>query len=250
MSDDVDEKPLFSPERLDGVIFDLDGVLTDTASTHQAAWKEVFDQFLRRHLGDEFAPFTKRDYRRYVDGKPRFDGIRSFLASRNIELPEGEPTDEPGFDSVYGLGMEKNRRYQKRLADGQIAVFDDSVDCAKHLVRQGLKVGLVSSSRNAKLVTELVDIDHLFSARVDGQTLADEGLAGKPDPEMFVEAARRMGVTPSRAAVVEDAESGVKAGRRGQFGLVVGLASEAEQRKALRKAGADVAVERLRDCVR
>lgn len=245
----TDTSPLFSADDLDAVIFDLDGVITDTAVTHRAAWKEVFDEFLVRYRGDDFAPFTERDYRRFVDGKPRFDGIRSFLASRDIALSEGTEDDAPGFDTVYALGMEKNRRYQTRLAAGEIDVFDDSVECARRLRDRGIDLGLVSSSRNAKMVLELVGIEHLFSARVDGVTLAEKNLRGKPDPEMFVEAVRRLGTTPPRAAVVEDAESGVQAGRAGKFALVVGLAPDEKDRRALLEHGADVAVKSLKGCV-
>lgn len=245
----TDTKPLFSPHDLDAVIFDLDGVLTDTAVTHRAAWKEVFDEFLARRVGDDFTPFTERDYRRYVDGLPRFDGIRRFLASRNVELPEGRADDEPGFDTVFALGMEKNRRFHRRLAAGQIEVFDDSVECLRRLREAGLRLGLVSSSRNAKTVLKLVGIDHLFSARVDGVTLAEENLRGKPDPEMFLVAARRLGTAPERTAVVEDAESGVQAGKAGGFALVVGMAARREDRKALLEHGADVVVEGLMGCL-
>ncbi len=242
-------EPIFSPRQIDAVIFDLDGVLTDTARTHRGAWKEVFDEFLQQHFGDDYTPFGVDDYRRYVDGKPRFDGVRSFLASRDVTLAEGSPDDEPGLHSVYALGMEKNRRYQARLARGEIDVFEDSVECARRLRDRGLVLGLVSSSRNAEWVLRLVELTELFSTRVDGVTLADEGLKGKPDPEMFLEAARRLGVPPQRAAIVEDAESGVQAGRAGGFALVVGMAADEEDRQALLEHGADVAVKGLKKCV-
>ena len=242
-------QPLFNPDDLDAVIFDLDGVLTDTATAHRAAWKELFDEFLRRRFGPNFEPFSQSDYRRWVDGKPRFDGIRSFLASRKIELPEGSPSDAAGFDSVYALGREKNRRYHEHLEGGEVEVFEDSVDCARRLLQAGLALGLVSSSRNAKLVLELAGLDELFSTRVDGLTLAEEGLKGKPDPQIFVEAARRLGATPDRTAIVEDAESGVQAGKAGAFALVVGIARGDEERRSLLEHGADVVVETLKGCV-
>lgn len=229
----------------DAVIFDLDGVITDTASVHRRAWKEVFDEVLRRRLGDDVRPFGPDDYTRYVDGKPRFDGIRSFLESRQIELPEDSDDDCSGLETVAGIGREKNRRYRRRLADGEAVVFDDSVTLVRRLAEAGFGIGLVSSSRNAGFVVELLGIDQLFEVRVDGQTLAEKDMAGKPAPEMFVEAARRLGAKPKRAVVVEDAESGVEAGRAGGFGLVIGLSDDADRRRTLLERGADVAVESL-----
>lgn len=239
------DKTMISRADFDAVVVDLDGVITDTASTHREAWKEVFDTFMEQHLEDEFRPFSAQDYRRYVDGKPRFDGIRSFLFSRGIDLDEGSSEDDPGYDSVYALGMEKNRRYRQRLAQGQVDVFDDSVEFLRRAKRAGLSLGLVSSSQNAELVVETLGLEDYFDTRVDGVTLVEESMAGKPAPDMFLEAAHRLGASPRRCVVVEDAESGVQAGRAGGFGLVVGLSSDDEERRELVEHGADVAVESL-----
>ncbi len=236
------DKKILSRDRYDAVIFDLDGVITDTAKVHFAAWKEVFDELLRRHVGDDVSPFSDADYRAYVDGKPRHDGIRSFVQSRGLELDEGDPGDDRGFDTVEAVAKAKNQIYRRRIADGGLEVFDEAVEFVERLGAEGFGLGLVSSSKNAKFILETAEIDDLFEVRVDGVTLAEEKIAGKPAPDMFVEAARRLGVEPSRAVVVEDAESGVEAGRTGGFGLVVGRADDAEQRRRLLARGADVAV--------
>lgn len=229
----------------DAVIFDLDGVITDTAKTHFRAWKEVFDECLRRLEGEDYIPFSQLDYQRFVDGKPRHDGIRSFLSSRGVTLAEGPEKASPGYDSVGALGAEKNRRYQQRLVRGEIDILRDSLELVRQLRRAGFALGLVSSSRNAALVLELLAIDTYFDVRVDGITLAEDGMRGKPAPDMFVDAARRLGVPPKRAVVVEDAESGVEAGRAGGFGLVIGLAADDDQRQTLRDKGAHIAVDSL-----
>ncbi len=233
-----------SRDRFDAAIFDLDGVVTDTASAHFAAWKETFDELLARQPGDE-PPFSQADYRRYVDGLPRFDGIRSFLKSRDIELAEGTEDDPPGYDTVFAVGMEKNRRYHKHLQRGEIEIFDDTVALIRRLKAEGFGLALVSSSRNARQVLEITGLDELFDHRVDGTTLAELDLPGKPAPDMFLEAARRLDASPKRCIVVEDAESGVAAGKAGGFGLVVGLAVNSEEREALREAGADIALKTM-----
>lgn len=230
----------------DALIFDLDGVITDTAQTHRKAWKEVFDQVLEEHLGADYRPFDVDDYRRYVDGKPRFEGVRSFLSSRNLHLPEGEIGEGPDLETVYGIGMEKNERYQERIAEGQLSVFDDALELLEAAEQARFGLGLVSSSRNAGLILEILGLSDRFGARVDGQTLAEENLAGKPAPDMFVEASRRLGVEPRRAVVIEDAESGVRAGRAGGFGLVIGLGRGGEEEcRILREHGADLALTSL-----
>lgn len=234
-----------SPRNYDGAIFDLDGVITDTAVAHLHAWKEVFDELVRRRLGEDARPFSEDDYRRRVDGKPRFEGIRSFAASRGIELPKGSPDDPPGYDTVFAVGRHKNRLYRRYLEQGQLEVLDDSVEFARNLQCTGVALGLVSSSRNAAAVLEITGLQELFEVRVDGETLARLDLQGKPAPDMFVEAARRLGVCARRCLVVEDAEAGVEAGRAGGFALVVGLSEDAGQRRRLLEAGADVAVATL-----
>ncbi len=237
--------PVLSKSRYDAVIFDLDGVITDTARTHFRSWKAVFDEFLNRTSGEQFEPFSDSDYRRYVDGLPRFDGIRNFLDSRNIELPEGDNAARPGYDSIQALGMEKNRRYRQRLEAGEISVFDDAITLLEQLRESGFRLGLVSSSRNATLVLETLGLESYFQARIDGVTLANTDLRGKPAPDMFVEAAKQLDVAVERAIVVEDAVSGVEAGRAGGFGLVIGRGDTEDDRRQLVESGADYAVHRL-----
>lgn len=226
---------------IDAVIFDLDGVLTDTASAHFDAWKTTFDELLEHRDGEGYEPFTLEDYREFVDGKPRYEGVQSFLESRGIELPMGEDDDTPDQTTVYGVGSAKNARYQQFLAEGNVTVFDDAVRFVERLHERGIKTAVVSSSKNCKTVLETAGLAHLFAARVDGKDLVEHNIAGKPEPDMFVEAAGRLGVTVRESVVVEDAVSGVQAGRRGNFAHVVGMArgGGAEQ---LAEAGADVVV--------
>ena len=234
---------------LDGyaaVLFDLDGVLTDTARVHMAAWKEMFDDVLRARAdasGGAFVPFDEADYKRDVDGKPRYDGVRSFLATRGIDLPEGGPDDPPEADTVHGLGNRKNVLVNEKLDEG-VVVYPGSVRLVEHLVERGVRRAVVSSSRNCAAVLEAGGISDLFEARVDGVTADEEGLPGKPAPDIFLAAAERLGVTAARSVVVEDAVSGVQAGRAGDFGLVVGVDREGDPQR-LRDAGADLVVSDL-----
>lgn len=239
---------ILSSEDFDAVIFDLDGVITDTARAHFAAWKETFDNFLRTLEGRDFTPFTTEDYRRYVDGKSRIEGIESFLESRSIPLPLGEESPQRGTkesETIHSLARKKNRRYQNYLEAGEIEVFEESVDLVRQLLRKGMKTALVSSSKNAKRVLEILDLESFFDVRVDGNTLQEMDLKGKPAPDLFAEAAGRLGVDPRRAVVIEDAESGVQAGRAGGFGLVIGVSKNHGEQRSLLDAGADLAVENL-----
>jgi alpha,alpha-trehalase len=229
--------------RIQACICDLDGVLTDTAATHLRAWKHMFDAFLRDRLGDEFQPFTKDDYRQYVDGKPRYDGAQSFLESRDIELPHGDPDDPPDRDTVCGLGNRKNRYFHELLEKEGVDRIEPSIAWVRAAKRRGLALAVVTSSRNGRRVLDAAGIQDLFQARVDGMDGQELDLPGKPDPAYFLEAARRLDVDPGSAAIVEDAEAGVEAGRRGGFGLVIGIADEGADR--LRQAGADVVVKDL-----
>lgn len=229
---------------LDAVIFDLDGVITDTAVVHAAAWKRLFDGYLAARFGtDGFRPFEEADYLAHVDGKPRYDGVRDFLASRGIALPEGDPSDPPDRETVCGLGNRKDEYFQVALRDG-VDPYPSSVDLVRALREEGTAVAVVSSSRNAGAVLDAAGLGELFPVRVDGVDAHELGLAGKPDPALFLEAADRLGVDPDRAAVVEDALSGVEAGRRGRFRLVVGV-DRADQAAELRQHGADVVVDDL-----
>ncbi|QYC40886.1 putative glycosyl hydrolase [Nonomuraea coxensis DSM 45129] len=225
--------------RVRAVIFDTDGVVTDTARVHAAAWKHVFDGFLRGRS----APFDIRDdYLRHVDGRPRLDGVRTFLASRGITLPEGGPGDEPGAPTVHGLGEAKDALFVQQVAHDGVAAFPSTVVLLHELRRRGCRTAVVSASRHCRLVVGSAGLAHLFDVLVDGNEAARLGLAGKPDPALFLEAARRLEVPAAEAAVVEDALPGVAAGRRGGFGLVVGVDRSGSQAAELSRAGADVVV--------
>jgi len=235
----------------DAVIFDLDGVVTRTASVHARAWKRVFDLYRERLLARgeaAFEPFSiDVDYPRYVDGKPRYDGVRSFLASRGIELPEGTAGDGVSDETVRGLGDEKNRLYNEMLEAGGVEVFDDTVEQIERWRSMGLETAIVSSSKNCAAVLEAAGLTHLFAVRVDGREAERMGLEGKPAPDIFVKAAELLDVKPERAVVFEDAVAGVQAGRSGGFGWVVGVDRVGDAGAALRAAGADVVVSDLRE---
>jgi len=229
----------------DAVIFDLDGVITQTARVHAEAWKRLFDDFLHERAQQMDLPFQPfdvgTDYPRYVDGKPRFEGVASFLQSRGIELPWGEPGDSEDAATIYGLGNRKNRYFPEHLARQGVEVFESSVRLLHALRNAGIKTALVSSSRNAGAVLEAAGLVDLFDARIDGVDLARLRLKGKPAPDLFLLAAERLGVVPARAAVVEDAVSGVEAGRAGRFRHVIGI-DRYGMPQALRQAGADLVV--------
>lgn len=235
-------------DQFDAVLFDLDGVLTATARLHAACWKQMFDEYLRRRAresGEVFRPFEiATDYKRYVDGKLRYDGVDSFLRSRGIELPWGEPGDPADRETVCGLGNRKNELIGEVLATEGVEVYEDSVAWVRQIRHQGLATAVVSASKNCRRVLEAAGIADLFDVRVDGLVAADLGLAGKPAPDTFLEGARRLAVDPARAVVVEDAVSGVKAGKAGGFGLVIGV-DRTDDPDALRMNGADIVVAAL-----
>jgi alpha,alpha-trehalase len=235
----------FSRQRLDAVLFDLDGVLTATAKVHAACWKKMFDDFLARraeHGGERFVPFDiDSDYKRYVDGKPRYDGVSSFLESRGIRLPYGRPDDPVDRETVCGLGNRKSEMVVVALETEGVESYEGSVALVKLLRREGFKTAVVSSSNNCEAVLKSAGIAELFDVRVDGLVAARLELPGKPAPDTFVEAARKLGVEPARAAVVEDAIAGVEAGRDGGFGLVVGVDREGAP-QTLREHGAHIVV--------
>ena len=238
------------PEAVHACLFDLDGVLTDTASVHTKAWKVMFDDFLRQRAektGEKFVPFDPaKDYREYVDGKKREDGVRSFLASRDIELPEGDPDDPADADTVYGLGTRKNDAFQKTLHDDGVKVFDGSRRYLEAVSEAGLGIAVVSSSANTREVLEITGLDRFIQQRVDGVTLREEHIAGKPAPDSYLRAAQLLDVPAAAAAVFEDALSGVEAGQAGNFGFVVGV-DRVGQADELRSHGADVVVTDLAD---
>jgi len=232
----------------DAVLFDLDGVLTMTMPIHARCWKEMFDAYLAeraaRH-GEPFRPFeVSADYKPYVDGKLRYDGVRSFLASRGITLPEGRPEDGPEQETVCGLGNRKDRMVNELIARDGVEVLDGSVALARRLLEEGVRTAVVSASKNCATVLAAAGIADLFEVVVDGKVAARLGLPGKPAPDTFLEAARQLGVLPARAVVVEDAISGVQAGRAGRFGLVIGIDHHGD-RQALLENGADLVVNDL-----
>lgn len=233
-------------DRLDAVIFDVDGVVTDTATVHAAAWKATFDEFLRRYGSEndlEVPAFDAGiDYLRYVDGKPRLDGVRDFLAARGIVLREsGEG------DTVVALAEEKTRRFIDEIGRNGVSAYPESVLLARELQRRYVPTAVVSSSRNCAQVLRAAQVERLFDVRVDGNDLDRLGLPGKPDPAPYAEAARRLGARPARCAVVEDAIAGVRAGHAGGFGVVIGVDRGGERCGEMYEAGATVVVTSLAD---
>lgn len=243
-------KGSISKDRFDAVLFDLDGVLTSTARIHAETWKTMFDEYLSERAartGETFRPFIiASDYPAYADGRPRFDGVREFLKSRGIELPEGDPGDPPGAETVCGLGNRKNELVLRKLDQGGVEAYPGSVRLVKKLREAGIRTAVVSASHNAEAVLAAAGIGDLFELRVDGNDQDREGFPGKPEPDPFLTAARRLGVEPGRAVVVEDALAGVKAGKAGGFGLVIGVDRHGEP-EALSKAGADLVVSDLEE---
>lgn len=240
------------PAQVRAVLFDLDGVLTDTASVHRKAWKTMFDEFLRNRAarsGEPFRPFDiDADYLAYVDGKKREDGVRSFLSSRAIELPEGGPTDEPAAETVHGLGSRKNALFHRTVRADGVKVFEGSRRYLEAAADAGLGRAVVSSSANTREVLEVTGLDKFVQHRVDGVTMREENIVGKPAPDSFLRAAQLLGVKPEEAAVFEDALAGVAAGRAGNFGVVIGV-DRVGQSDALLANGADVVVTDLAELI-
>lgn len=231
-------------ERIAAAIFDTDGVVTRTATVHAAAWKDLFDAYLRKRAattGAAFVEFSDEDYLLHVDGKARADGVASFLASRGIELPVGRPDDPPGTETVWGLGNAKNEVFAGVVRENGVEPFQTTLALVRSLRRHGIRTAVVSASENCADVLDAAGASGGFEVRVDGRDAAALGLAGKPDPALFLEAAHRLDVAPRDAAVVEDALAGVEAGRRGGFGLVVGVDRSGRPDELLRH-GADVVV--------
>lgn len=241
------EPSALSPRDLGAVeaaIFDTDGVITRTADVHAAAWARLFDDFLARHRGPGEPPFSTEDYLAHVDGRPRYEGVAAFLASRGIELPRGDPSDPPGTPTVCGLGNLKNGYFREHLERHGVEPYPSTIELVAGLRRAGVRVAAVSASENQRSVLDAAGVAGDFDVCVDGVMSRELGLAGKPDPALFLEAARRLGVEPSRSAVVEDARSGVEAGARGGFRPVIGV-DRAGRPDELAAAGADVVVDDL-----
>jgi beta-phosphoglucomutase family hydrolase len=236
------------PNGVGACLFDLDGVLTKTATVHAAAWKQMFDAYLREwaeRTGEEFVPFDpKADYSEYVDGKPRADGVRSFLQSRGIELPEGNPDDPPGAETIHGLGNRKNELVVRLIREQGVEPYEGSVRYLEAVRDAGLRRAVVSSSANCHDVLIAAGIDDFFEVRIDGVVAKRDHLKGKPAPDTFLAAARELDAAPGEAAVFEDALAGVAAGRAGNFACVVGL-DRLGQADALREHGATIVVSDL-----
>ncbi|WP_133905777.1 HAD family hydrolase [Actinophytocola oryzae] len=229
------------PDHITACLFDLDGVLTGTAALHRAAWKETFDPVLEKH-GQP--PFTDADYNNHVDGRPRFDGVREFLHSRGIDLPEAPPDAPPSDDSVQGVGNRKNERVQQIIAERGVQPYPGSMRYVEACKAAGLRIAVVTSSANAKMVLDAAELTKYVEARIDGVVITDRKLRGKPAPDSFLAGAEALGTTPANAVVFEDALSGVQAGKAGHFGYVVGV-DRVGQAEELRAHGANVVVQDL-----
>ncbi|MGC9471575.1 MAG: HAD family hydrolase [Bacteroidales bacterium] len=232
----------FDPE---AVIFDLDGVITRTARVHSRAWEQLFNPYLEqrgKRLGKTYRPFRHDpDYLNYVDGKPRYEGVDSFLRSRNIVIPWGFPGDPPGKETVCGLGNRKNELFRSVLQKEGVETFSSTIELVRELLENGVATGVASSSKNCREILQAAGIEKLFQTRVDGEVSAGLNLKGKPEPDIFLKACENLGTDPAKSIVVEDAVSGVQAGKKGKFGLVIGIARE-DNREELRRNGADVVV--------
>lgn len=234
----------------DAVIFDMDGVITKTALTHAAAWKKMFDEYLQKREkehGEKFVEFTHEgDYLPFVDGKPRYKGVASFLESRCIDIPFGDPSDKPEMETVCGLGNRKNIAFNEVLEKEGAEVYPSTEALINELKKAGIKLGVASSSKNCKPVLERVNLLDIFDARVDGVVSAELNLHGKPEPDIFTTACDMVNKTYDKSIVVEDAVSGVQAGVKGNFGLTIGIARENNVRE-LKEAGAHIVVEDLEE---
>ena len=239
-------------DQYDAVLCDLDGVITNTATLHAICWKQMFDEYLRKRAeqkGEAFRPFDlATDYRLYVDGEPRFDGVRDFLRSRGIQLPEGNPDDPADVETVHGLGNRKNDLVNRAIAEVGVEPYAGTVQFIHQLRRDGFKIAVVTSSQNCDAVLRAARLDDLFEVRVDGNLIRAQRLAGKPAPDTFLIAAKQLGVEPIRTVVIEDAISGVEAGSNGKFGLVIGVARKGNAEE-LKRHGAHLVVDDLGELV-
>ena len=237
-----------TPDKFDAVLFDLDGVITDTAKMHASAWKQAFDEFLKKRAdGESYKPFDKQsDYEDYVDGKPRYDGAQSFLESRRIDVPRGNPDDSADTETACGIANRKNKLFEEALKKERVDVFEGTVAWIRSLRRAGIKTAVVSSSKHCRDIIHNAGLEDLFDARVDGDTADRLKLEGKPAPDIYLKAAEMLGVDAGRAVVVEDALAGVEAGHRGGFGLVIGM-DRKHDADALRENGADTVVSDLQE---
>lgn len=235
-------------KHIKALIFDLDGVVTQTARVHAQAWKRMFDAYLQKRgeaEGKHYEPLDiETDYREYIDGIPRYDGVRNFLDSRGIRLPEGTPEDEAGHETVAGLGNLKNMYFQELVKQEGVDVYEDTIAWLKQQKQKGLRTAIISASKNCVDVLHSAGIAHLFEEHVDGLQSGQLGLKGKPAPDIFLEAARRLGIAPQEIAIFEDARKGVQAGKAGGFGLVVGI-DRTHDEAALKAGGADLVIQQF-----
>ncbi|MFO8147980.1 MAG: trehalose-phosphatase [Bacteroidota bacterium] len=229
----------------EAVILDMDGVITKTAKVHAKAWKKMFDEFLEEREGANFQPLDiKTDYKKYIDGIPRLDGIRGFLKSRNIDIPEGNSDDSPEKSTIQGLGKRKNKIFRGVIEKDGVQVYPDTMEMIKKWEKENIKLAVISSSKNCKYIMEKTGLEDRFKVRVDGNTLKEENLRGKPEPDMFVKAAEYLNVKVEDTIIIEDAIQGVQAGKKGKFACVVGVARNGEE-NSLKEAGADIVVKKL-----
>jgi beta-phosphoglucomutase family hydrolase len=239
-------------DQYDAILFDLDGVITNTANLHAMCWKKTFDEYLQkraRQTGEAFRPFdVAADYLLHVDGKPRFDGVRDFLKSRGIELPEGDTEDPADAETVCGLGNRKNDLVSDAIAEVGVVPYVGSVRFIHRIRRDGFKIAVVTSSQNCSAVLDAAKLSEFFQVRVDGNVIEAQRLAGKPAPDTFLMAARLLGVEPKRSVVIEDAISGVQAGSDGDFGLVIGIARKNNAEELMRH-GAHLVVSDLDELI-
>ena len=247
-----ESKRAITRDQYDAVLLDLDGVITDTANLHAACWQQMFDEYLQKRAtqrGEAFRPFDlATDYRLYVDGKPRYDGVRDFLTARGIRLPEGSPDDPPQAETVAGLGNRKNDLVNNVIDEVGVEPYEGSVKLIRQLRHQGFKIAVVTSSQNCEDVLRAAKLEAFFEVRVDGHLIHAQHLAGKPAPDTFLMAAKLFGVEPRRAVVIEDAIAGVQAGCTGNFGLVIGVARQGNAEE-LRHHGAHLVVNDLGELV-
>ena len=239
-------------DQYDAVLFDLDGVITKTANLHAKCWKQMFDEYLQKRAserGEAFRPFDlAADYQFYVDGKPRFDGVRDFLRSRGLQLPEGNLDDPGNVETVHGLGNRKDHMVNRVIAEVGVEAYTGTVQFIQQLRGDGFKIAVVTSSQHCDAVLRAAKLDKFFEVRIDGNVIENQRLAGKPAPDTFLAAARLLGVEPKRTVVIEDALSGVEAGSSGKFGLVVGVARKGNAEE-LKRHGAHLVVEDLGELV-
>jgi len=239
---------LLQDKNISALILDMDGVITQTASVHAAAWKRMFDDYLRqrgKQEGRVYEPLhIATDYRQYIDGIPRYDGVRNFLASRNIVLPEGTAADAPGTKTVAGLGNLKNDYFLELVQQGGVQPYPDTAAFLKKRIAEGYRTAVISASRNCQAILAAAGLEGLFEVRVDGVVASELGLKGKPAPDVFLEAARQLGAGPQECAVFEDAIAGLAAGKAGGFALVVGI-NRTNQAAELYKHGADLVLDKF-----